>query len=275
MLRPLIVVLALTGGLHHAGAAAAVIDFDLYPDGSPVPEGYSVHDQWSSLGVVFTMGDSMQAAYAVPHVCSLTTPNHVGGDPVVLAWFVDPTTGAPAVTDFVGTAQDLCPGPGEGILMQAYDIQGQLVAQEFNSGAGHLVTFSFPEPIVAMLRMEEVGQGIDNFTFSIPVPPGSTAVPGMGSTGGRGMSLRIAPNPAVGSMAVYIHLAGLDTVHSKLCIYDPRGCLVRTLSLGPLSTRSVPWNGRDDAGNVVASGVYLVRWTGGGETSSARATIIR
>lgn len=275
MLRPLIVALALTVGLNRAGAAAEVIDFDLYPDGSPVPEGYTVHDQWKSLGVVFTMGDSSRAAYAVPHTCSLTPPNHVGGDPAVLAWFVDPITGAPAVTDFVGTAQDLCWGPGEGILMQAYDIQGQLVAQEFNSGAGHLVTFSFPEPIVAMLRMEEVGQGIDNFTFNIPVSPGTTGVPGTGSTGASPVLLRIAPNPGLGSMAVRIHVAGTRAVESTLCIYDPLGRLVRSFSGEHLSAGSVEWNGRDDGGNTVASGVYLVRWTGGGDTRSARVTLVR
>ena len=71
-----------TSGFAHA---AEVIDFDTYPDGTPVYEGYTVGDQWRSLGVVFTMGDSVSAAYAVPHACSLSQPNHVGGDPVVLA----------------------------------------------------------------------------------------------------------------------------------------------------------------------------------------------
>ena len=159
--------------------------------------------------------------------------------------------------------------------MQAYDIQGQLVAEEFNTGAGHLVTFSFPEPIVAMLRMEEFGQGIDNFTFNVPVSPGTTGVPGTGSTGASPVSLQIAPNPGRGSMAVRIHAAGTRAVGSTLYIYDPLGRLVRSFSSEHLLAGSVEWDGRDDDGNTVASGVYLVRWSGGGETRTARATLLR
>lgn len=260
MFRSLLTAFVLIAGLSQLTTAAEVIDFDTYPDGSPVPEGYTVHDQWRSLGVVFTMGDSSRAAYAVPHECSLSQPNHVGGDPVVVAWFVDPITGAPAVTDFVGTAQDLCDGPGEGILMQAYDINGDLVAEEFNVGSGHLVTFSFPEPIVAMLRMEEHQQGIDDFTFNTPVQV-SSGVRGVEGAAGSAASLRIAPNPGSGSTGVRIHLGDMKAGRSSLCIYDPGGRLVRSWSCEFPSDRSVEWNGCDDKGDLVASGVYLVRLT--------------
>jgi hypothetical protein len=200
-LLPVLACAACLAALAASARAAEIIDFDTYPDGSPVPQGYTVGDQWQSLGVIFTMSDSSRSAYANPHWCSLSQPNHVGGDLAVLAWFVDPTTGGPALTDFVGTAQDNCWGPGEGILMIAYDIDGQVVAEEFNVGSGHLVTFEFEEPTVRMIRMDCIQQGIDDFTFNIPVPWIDTGVAreaeGESTRGPRAL-LRIAPNPVPG-----------------------------------------------------------------------------
>ncbi len=262
--------------------AAEVINFDTYPDGTPVPEGFTVSDQWRSLGVVFTMGDSVSAAYAVPHACSLSQPNHVGGDPVVLAWFVDPATGAPAVTDFVGTAQDLCPGNGEGILMQAYDIHGQLVAHQFNAGPGNLVTFTFPEPTVAMLRMEEVGQGIDDFTFNIPVPATPVGVeddPANGANDHLDGHLEITPNPVGVSSRTQVRfdLQSAHVLAVTLQVYDVRGRRVRSLLHGEFGQgrQVIEWDGRDDHGMSVAPGVYFVRWTGGGGSGAEKVTILR
>ncbi|MDO9694222.1 MAG: hypothetical protein Q7W56_05790, partial [Candidatus Latescibacteria bacterium] len=239
-----------------------------------VPEGYTIFDQWRSLGVVFTMGDSARAAYAVPHLCSLSAPNHVGGDPAVLAWFVDPQTGLPAATDFVGTAQDNCWGSGEGIMMTAYDAQGQIVASEFNSGPGHLTTFSFPEPTVVMIRMYEIWQGIDNFTFNTPVPlnpVGAMAQPVAG--------LLVSPNPVAVFRGESVRVAyrGAGVPEASLSVFDLRGRLVRALpdpaafAGGPV----VEWNGRDDDGQVAAPGVYFIRWTGGGRTLTEKLTLLR
>lgn len=274
MQRPVIVALALAAGLIRTGAAAEIIDFDTYPDGTSVPEGYTVHDQWKSLGVVFTMGDSSQAAYAVPHTCSLTAPNHVGGDPVVLAWFVDPITGAPAVTDFVGTAQDLCWGQGEGILMQAYDIHGELVAEEWNEGPGHLVTLSFPEPIVAMLRMEEFQQGIDNFTFNIPVPTGPVDVPDAPAAGGAALRQN-SPNPFNPRTTLSFTLS--EAGRAVMSIYDAQGREVARLLDDTLAAgaHSVDWNGVDASGRALPSGTYFCRLTTPWGTETRKLSLIR
>ncbi|MBI4358945.1 MAG: PEP-CTERM sorting domain-containing protein [Candidatus Omnitrophica bacterium] len=163
--------------LVPAGAAYAVlIDFDTYPDNSPVPSGPNVFDQWASLGVKFFDAANNGPAFAVSSGCSLSAPNHVAGSvsATVVSVFVDPITGDPALTDSAGTAQDLCWAPGEGIDMRAYDINGNLLGQFFNAGPGSSFTFNYPEPIIARLEMDVVGQGIDNFTFNPPVPIQST-----------------------------------------------------------------------------------------------------
>ncbi len=263
------------------GRAAEFIDFDTYPDGSPVPQGYTVHDQWQSLGVIFTMSDSVTPAYANPHWCSLSQPNHVGGDLAVLAWFIDPATGAPAITDYVGTAQDNCWGPGEGIQMTAYDVDGHVVADSMNAGPGQLVAFGFEEPVVRMIRMDCLQQGIDDFRFNMPIPVIDTGV--AGETGGESTRgpralLRIAPNPVPGFGGGGVRLAiengGGET---SLRIYDIRGRLVRAFSAGGSAgaPRIVDWDGLDDRGSTVAPGVYLVRWASGVEAGNGRLTVVR
>lgn len=282
MTRALIVALAFLCPAANSASAAELVGFDTYPDGSPVLEGFTISNQWRALGVVFTMGDSSRAAYAVPHSCSRSAPNHVGGDPAVLAWFVDPVTGAPAVTDFVGVAQDLCWGPGEGILMQAFDVQGLLVREEFNSGSGNMITFSFAEPTVAMIRMLEFQQGIDDFTFNRPVPPGSTGVDGEDGAGHRGMPgarLWITPNPLAGSGLAWVSIesAGEEPLSGALQVFDSRGGLIRSLLNGTLSRgrHLVEWNGRDDRGVPVPTGTYFIRWSGSGRFGATRMTILR
>jgi len=56
-----------------------------------------------------------------------------------------------------------------------------------------------------------------------------------------------------------------ETVHATLKIYNLRGQVVRTLVDGTLTARSyaIPWNGDNDAGRVVASGVYFYKLTAG------------
>ena len=51
--------------------------------------------------------------------------------------------------------------------------------------------------------------------------------------------------------------------HVSLEIYDVSGRLVRTLVDGyePAGTRTAIWDGRDDAGQPVASGIYFSRMT--------------
>lgn len=55
--------------------------------------------------------------------------------------------------------------------MQAFDSQGQLLAETFNEEPGGLKTFSFPEPIIAVLRIQFFVQAMDDFVFNSPAQP--------------------------------------------------------------------------------------------------------
>ncbi|MDD3642149.1 MAG: FlgD immunoglobulin-like domain containing protein, partial [Candidatus Krumholzibacteria bacterium] len=80
------------------------------------------------------------------------------------------------------------------------------------------------------------------------------------------------PNPFNGHTTIAWSLA--EAAFVDIRIYDTAGRLVRTVvsaGRGPGSYRTV-WNGRDDAGRPVASGVYFMRMTAG-ETRQARKIV--
>jgi len=66
----------------------------------------------------------------------------------------------------------------------------------------------------------------------------------------------VSPNPFNASCAIQ----WADQEPRSLEIIDLLGRRVRTFSVGAISNRSeVTWDGRDDLGNEVASGVYFAR----------------
>jgi hypothetical protein len=188
MALPIIIILA------EVADAFVTIGFDFTPDGAPVPAGGEISTQWATQGVVFTLSDSVSACTATSSNCSYSLPNHIGGDPALLVWFVDPSTGASAVTDYVGSRQDWCWGPGEGIQLEAFDRDGQLIAEEFNGAPGQLVSLGFPEPVIAVLRMTTLGQGVDDLVFSTPVVPTCAPISDLSiMTDGTNVTLQWSP----------------------------------------------------------------------------------
>ncbi|MFN0152414.1 MAG: FlgD immunoglobulin-like domain containing protein [bacterium] len=100
----------------------------------------------------------------------------------------------------------------------------------------------------------------------------------------RGRDLAIAPNPARDGRAQVVFRAPADRPLGAidgaldLAIFDTSGRRVRTLAdrVAGAGTRSVEWDGRDDAGRDLPSGRYLVRLSwGGGASVSERVTLVR
>ncbi len=83
------------------------------------------------------------------------------------------------------------------------------------------------------------------------------------------------PNPFNPSTTIRFEMVSRG--RASLRIYDVRGALVRTLfddtrEAGP---GTASWDGRDDAGRVVASGVYLCRLTAGGESGTRKMVLLK
>src|SRR6185436_3424785 len=73
-----------------------------------------------------------------------------------------------------------------------------------------------------------------------------------------------APNPAHGPTLMRFHLATASDV--TMVIHDVAGRVVRRAALGRLDPgdQRWTWDGRDDRGHLVPSGVYLSRLMVGG-----------
>jgi hypothetical protein len=115
---------------------------------------------------------------------------------------------------------------------------------------------------------------LDEFTF---VPMGSVVgIPDIGPDTRLTPSLSVArPNPFNPTTTIGYSLPrGGDT---ELMVYDIEGRRVRTLVKGlvPAGDHRVVWDGRDDAGNCVASGVYLYRLRVGGLVETKKMVLVK
>jgi hypothetical protein len=92
--------------------------------------------------------------------------------------------------------------------------------------------------------------------------------------GGRGLSLRAAPNPV--RAGTTFTLATEAEGPQSLTIYDLRGRVVRAFDRvdAPAGVRLVAWDGRDDRGLALAAGVYRAVLRAGGRRVSQPVVIV-
>jgi hypothetical protein len=88
-----------------------------------------------------------------------------------------------------------------------------------------------------------------------------------------GLSLSSEPNPFHSSTVFHMTTGALDHSATRLRIYDAQGRLVRTLAVG--QARETMWNGRNDAGQLLPSGTYMVRVDAAGEHATTRLVLQR
>jgi len=83
------------------------------------------------------------------------------------------------------------------------------------------------------------------------------------------------PNPFNPRTEIHFELDREQPV--RLQVFDLRGRQVRTLVAGtlPAGPHCATWNGRDDRGRALASGVYLYRLTGRGTALSGKMALMK
>jgi flagellar hook capping protein FlgD len=90
-----------------------------------------------------------------------------------------------------------------------------------------------------------------------------------------GLNLRAAPNPfnPITTISFEMPQAG----RARVDVFDPRGRMLRSLLDEQRSqgVNRVEWNGRDENGRTLPSGVYLVRALGAGHTSYTRVLLAK
>lgn len=84
-----------------------------------------------------------------------------------------------------------------------------------------------------------------------------------------------APNPFNPTTTLRFELP--RSAPARLTIYDVRGRVTRTLVSGTLAAgpHIAVWNGRDDSGHAVASGLYLARLESAGRSETRRLMLVR
>jgi hypothetical protein len=90
-----------------------------------------------------------------------------------------------------------------------------------------------------------------------------------------GGTLAVAPNPFNPSTTLRFDLAASGTVQAEIC--DLGGRVVRRLARGVMAAGPVvlAWDGRDDAGFPLPSGVYVARVTGAGPARTAKLVLAK
>jgi flagellar hook assembly protein FlgD len=78
------------------------------------------------------------------------------------------------------------------------------------------------------------------------------------------------PNPFNPTTTIRYQLPD-DAVQAKLTVYNTLGEVVRVLvdEIQNAGTYTIQWDGQDNAGNIVSSGVYYLRLTANGKTNYA------
>jgi transposase len=106
------------------------------------------------------------------------------------------------------------------------------------------------------------------------LPNGSVDVPGPALPHELALSAP-APNPLRGATALRLALPRSAAVAAA--VYDQQGRVVRTLLAGPqpAGEHTLRWDGRDEAGRAVPSGMYFVRCTVDGRVLTRRIAALR
>lgn len=104
---------------------------------------------------------------------------------------------------------------------------------------------------------------------------GCPTLAGVGDTPSPVALLGNAPNPFDNTTDVAYRVA--SPTHVELRVYDASGRLVKSLHDGPVSqgSHTTNWDGTDQAGRRVASGVYFCRLVASGVTQTSKMLVIR
>lgn len=88
-------------------------------------------------------------------------------------------------------------------------------------------------------------------------------------------SVRVYPNPFNPSTQIYFHLPSEGVVTVQ--VYDVNGRIVRELSRGfrKAGDHSVTWDGHNELGRTVASGMYFTHVRFGEERKVAKMMLVR
>ncbi len=124
------------------------------------------------------------------------------------------------------------------------------------------------------IRISDIGPAGDSIQFTVTSLTGVAGGPVRPSLRGTA-SVSFAPNPLrdAGRFSLNLPAAG----RARIAVYSVTGQLVRVVTDGEMAAgrQGMGWDGRDDRGRRVSSGVYFYRASLGGEEIGGRLTVVR
>jgi hypothetical protein len=133
--------------------------------------------------------------------------------------------------------------------------------------------FADSGPAGSYYKLSAVDRHGNESPFALLAPGGTLDVPGSGAIG---FALSVPwPNPASREADLTFALPAAGP--ASLQIYDAQGRRIRSLVRGERSAgrQSAHWDGRDDLGQAVRSGVYFARLVANGRTVDVRFAMTR
>lgn len=118
---------------------------------------------------------------------------------------------------------------------------------------------------------------IDQFTF-VAACPGPHCTGGQSGVPSEGLVTNFStarPNPFTSATTIRYSMRQADA--ADIMVYDMTGRRVRTLvsDFKPVGEHEVTWDGRDESGRPLASGIYLYRFHGGDVVETHRMVLVK
>ncbi len=231
---------------------------------------------YAALGILISAGadGSFQTNLARLPGCgdfgpTLTPPNIIGGGtgPGSLGWRETVRFDFPTPVDAIGASSDWT---GSHTTLTAYKSDGTPI-ESVSGDQGNFMGIEDPDISYAVWKWDYdeavAGFSLDNVTFTaIPTGVRSPAIT---------PSLAVTPNPFDTATSIGWSLA--EPAHVRITVYDVRGRRVASLldEPRPAGEGVIGWNGRDDEGRAVVSGIYFVRMDIPGGTATRRIVRLR
>jgi hypothetical protein len=302
--------IALAGDVAVVAASNAVVFVDISrPEALTVLGGINLG---SSIYDIDVNGNLVYVAagYSGVSVVDFTDPAHPA-----LAWNVDTVERTHGIAWrepylYAGTTKGLNvydgADPRRPTLLRQLPLAVDFGSPEFGDGVAYVPTTTQGLQVLSLTDPKNPGSlgGFDPLAFeahavvqnqqvylaagdSLYVLPLQVAAPGTAMSApardearpagvvGIAPALDIVPNPANPRARVWLTLA--EPATAVVDVFDLAGRRIRRLAAGPLPSgrTGLDWNGADEDGRPVASGLYLVRAVLGDRTLTARVQLVR
>jgi len=240
---------------------------DLFINGADV--GYSLADPASpnySVEAAAWFQNVLHATYSTNFVTS-TTINGTPGDPIGDGLTGVTLSGTPFVT---GLMDGIQPGAGASTVFSFHN-QTHKGGVRHDNGTSKIVYFSFPFECLPQasqrdLVMDRVLDWLGTTTTGVPPTEAAPVQTTLAQN---------SPNPFNPSTTIEYTLGQGGTV--ALRVYDLNGRMVRELvnEAQDADRHAVAWDGRDDMGRAMASGVYFYQLNAPGVKETRRMVLTK